>query len=105
MLCFMDVPYESLRNLGVFKSIKELISICLSLCVYIYMYIYIYIYTETYICMELFRPLVAHIVKNLPRMQGTWVQSLGQEDPLGRGWLTTPVFFPGEFHGQRSLAG
>ena len=55
--------------------------------------------------MELFGPLVAHIVKNLPRMQGTRVQTLGQEDPLGRGWLTTPVFFPGEFHGQRSLAG
>ena len=38
-------------------------------------------------------------------MQGTWVQSLGQEDHLGREWLTPPAFFPGEFHGQRSLAG
>ena len=38
-------------------------------------------------------------------MQGTWVQFLGQEDRLGREWLTPPVFFPGEFHGQRSLAG
>ena len=26
--------------------------------------------------------LVAQIVKNLPVMQETWVQSLGQEDPL-----------------------
>ena len=26
--------------------------------------------------------LVAQIVKNLPEMQETWVQSLGQEDPL-----------------------
>ena len=27
------------------------------------------------------------------------------EDPLEREWLPTPVFLPGEFHGQRSLAG
>ena len=26
--------------------------------------------------------LVASMVKNLPAMQETWVQSLGQEDPL-----------------------
>jgi len=26
--------------------------------------------------------LVAQMVKNLPAMQETWVQSLGQEDPL-----------------------
>ena len=26
--------------------------------------------------------LVAQMVKNLPAMQGTWVQSLGWEDPL-----------------------
>ena len=25
--------------------------------------------------------------------------------PLRREWLPTPVFLPGEFHGQRSLAG
>ena len=27
--------------------------------------------------------MVAQMVKNLPAMQETWVQSLGQEDPLG----------------------
>ena len=27
-------------------------------------------------------PLAAQTVKNLPAMQETWVQSLGQEDPL-----------------------
>jgi len=26
--------------------------------------------------------LIARLVKNLPTMQETWVQSLGQEDPL-----------------------
>ena len=44
------------------------------------------------------------MIKNLPAMQETWVQSLGQEDP-GEGMATTPVFLCGEFHGQRSLAG
>jgi len=34
----------------------------------------------------------------------TQVRSLGQEDPWRREWLPTPVFLPGEFHGQRSLA-
>ena len=34
-----------------------------------------------------------------------WVQSLGREDPLGEGMAPTPVFLPGESHGQRSLAG
>ena len=47
--------------------------------------------------------LVAQIEKNLPAMQETQVQSLGQEDPLEKGMATTPVFLPGEFHRQRSL--
>ena len=29
---------------------------------------------------------------------------LHQEDHLKRGWVPTPVFLLGEFHGQRSLA-
>ena len=39
------------------------------------------------------------MVKNLPAMQETWVESLGWEDPLVREWLPTPVFLPGECHG------
>ena len=35
----------------------------------------------------------------------TWVQSLGQEDPLEKGMATHPVFLPGKLHGQRSLVG
>ena len=31
---------------------------------------------------------MAQIVKNLPAMQETWVQSLGQEDPLEKGMAT-----------------
>ena len=45
------------------------------------------------------------MVKNLPTMQETQVQSLGQEDPLEKGMATHSIFLPGEFHGQRSLAG
>ena len=45
------------------------------------------------------------MVKNLPAMQDTQVQSLGQEDFWRRGSLPTPVFLPGEFHGQRILMG
>ena len=32
----------------------------------------------------------------------TQVQSLGQGDPLEEGMAVTPVFLPGESHGQRS---
>ena len=49
--------------------------------------------------------LGAQTVKNLPAIQETQVQSLGWEDPLEKGMVTTLVFFPGEFHGQRSLGG
>ena len=33
------------------------------------------------------------------------VQPPGQEDPWRRKWQPTPVFLPGESHGQRSLVG
>ena len=58
---------------------------------------------ERGICFER-ASLMAQTVKNLPPMQETWVQCLSWEDPLEEEILT-PVSFPGEFHGQRSLAG
>ena len=36
------------------------------------------------------------MVKNLPAMQETQVQSLGQEDTLEREWLPTAVLLPEE---------
>ena len=33
---------------------------------------------------------MAQLVKNLPAMQETWVQSLGEEDPLKEGMATQP---------------
>ena len=53
---------------------------------------------------------LAQRVENLPAVQETQVQSLGQEDLLEKGMATHPsihssIFLPGEFHGQRNLAG
>ena len=46
------------------------------------------------------------MVKNLPAMQETQAGSLGWEDPLEEEkWQPAPVFLPGEFHGQKNLAG
>ena len=44
--------------------------------------------------------VVAQLVKNLPAMRGTWVWSLGWEDPLQKGKATHSSFWPREFHGQ-----
>ena len=45
------------------------------------------------------------MVKNLPAVQETpgfdpWVRKI----PWRKEWQPTPVFFPGEFHGQKDLA-
>ena len=57
--------------------------------------------------MEAFQ--VALVVKNLPATAGDvkshgfhlWVWKI----PWRRAWQPTPVFLPGEYHGQRSLVG
>ena len=46
---------------------------------------------------------VAQMVKNSAAMQDTWVRSLVGKIPWKRAWEPTPVFFPGDFHGRRSL--
>ena len=46
------------------------------------------------------------MVKNLPAMQETQVQSLGRDDPLEKGPKThCSIFLPGEFQEKRSLMG
>ena len=56
-----------------------------------------------------FRLQVAQWVKNMQETQETQVPSLGWEDPLEMDILwrrqPTPVFLPGEPHGQRTLVG
>ena len=49
--------------------------------------------------------LVAQLVKNLPVMRETWVQSLGQEDPPEEGMATHSVFLPGESPWTEELGG
>ena len=49
--------------------------------------------------------LAAQLVKRLPTMQETWVQSLGREDLLEKEMQPTPGFLPGKSHGRRSLVG
>ena len=46
---------------------------------------------------------MAQVVKNLPAMQETMVQSLGQEDPLEKDMGTHSSILAWEFHRQRSL--
>ena len=45
------------------------------------------------------------VVKNLPAMQDTRIQSLGQEDPLEKGMATHSSVLAWRIHGQRSLLG
>ena len=43
--------------------------------------------------------------KELPIVQETWVQSLGQEDPLEKEIATYSSILAWQFHGQRRLVG
>ena len=61
------------------------------------------IHIYMYVCIT--KGFPAQMVKNLPAMWETWVQSLGWEDPLEKQMATTPVLLPGKSHGQRSLTG
>ena len=49
--------------------------------------------------------LVAQVVKNLLQCRRPRVQSWVRKIPGRRKWQPTPVFLPGESHGQRSLSG
>ena len=59
-------------------------------CIHTHTHIYICIYTYIY---------------GLPAMQETQVRSLGREDSWRKEWQLTPVFLPGEFHGQSTKVG
>ena len=48
---------------------------------------------------------MAQTVKNLPAIQESWVHPWVRKIPWRRAWQPTPVYLPGEFHGQRSLVG
>ena len=52
-----------------------------------------------------FRCIMAQMVKNLPAMRKTWVQSLDWEDSLENGMATPSNTLAWRIPGQRSLAG
>ena len=77
-------------------------------------YIYVYLFFENlfsrlacYIILssDCYALLVAQMVKNLPAMRETWVHPWIAKMAWRRKWQPTPVFLPGESHGQRRLAG
>ena len=45
------------------------------------------------------------MIKNLPAIQKTQVQSLSREDPLEKGTATHASILAWKFHGQRSFMG
>ena len=49
--------------------------------------------------------LVAQMVKNLPQCRRSGFDPWVRKIPWRREWQPTPVFLPGESHGQRSLEG
>ena len=55
--------------------------------------------------LEDWNSLMALSVRNLSAVQETWVQFLGQEDPLEKEMATTPVLLPGKSHEWKSLVG
>ena len=55
--------------------------------------------------LEVGASLMAQMVKNLPAVQETQVQSLGPEDPLEKGMAIHSNTVAGEFHGERILVG
>ena len=66
--------------------------------------------TMGHICLYLYYTMLCMVfpsnsVKNLPAMQETQVDPMVGKIPWRREWQYIPIFFPGEFHGQRSLAG
>ena len=48
---------------------------------------------------------VAHLVTNLPATQETGFDPWVRKIPWRRKWQSTPVFLPGECHGQMNLVG
>ena len=49
--------------------------------------------------------MVAQPVKNPPAMQETWCNPWVGKIPWKKEWQPTPVCWPGESHGERSLVG
>ena len=91
----------------IFMYIYTNIHIYVYICIYTYICVFMYIFMY-YICMYLWNWLPRwHSGKESAcqcrRPMQVWV--LGWEDPLEKEMAMHSIFFPGEFHGQRSLVG
>ena len=65
------------------SMVKECYIIHYTVCVCVYIYVhYTTLHTHTHTIQCIWASLVAQMAKNLPAIWETWVQSLGQEDPL-----------------------
>ena len=74
---------------------------------YVFKYLHVdwcvfYVY---FLCVFTFVPMCDSDGKESACNAGDVVPSLGWEYPWRRKWQPTPVFLPGEFHGQGSLVG
>ena len=73
------ILYEALYIWFQLHFIRSIVCVCVCVYLSIYLSVYIYIYTYTHTL------LGGSVVNNLPAIQYTKVQSLGQEDPLEEG--------------------
>ena len=93
LISFISLPHFQpfLQLYHTNTSIHACVCVCVCVCVYTY--------ADTPSGSVVKKPSA------MQKPQEPWVQSLGQEDPWKRKWQHTPIFLPGEFHRQRSLAG
>ena len=104
-LCFESLSLGH-ANLGLFQNILYFMSLCVSSRSNILVIIEALQYALASGRTSLRVFLIAQLVKNPPAMQerprlSPWVSKI----PWRREWQATPGFWPGESHGQRSLAG
>ena len=87
-------------------TFRSLVHLSLFLCISLYVFTWCFALLKwTLVILELYKGLPWWL-RNMPIVQETRVWSLSWEDSLEKGMAThSPVFLPGEFHGQRSLAG
>ena len=113
----LQTPAYSFRIVLLLDFMRNFIYICMCVCTYIYVYIYMYRHVPMYVYLCIFIYMyiylwasqVVLVVKNPPANAGSvkrcrfdlWVRKISWR----RQWQPTPVFLPGEFFGQRSLAG
>ena len=62
-------------------------------------------YSDVLVYMYMWASLMAQVVKNPHSLLENWVLSLGQENALEKRMATHSSIWPGEVHGQISLAG